>query len=261
MKKKHDAFSRYIAISVVFHLIVLVFLTVRILFFPDKSLDYQKSVRIDVVALPDKIQAKPAPEAQAPKPQPVAKKEEPKPKPKAKPQPKPKKAEPKKLVEKKKPQKKEAPQPKKEEEVVEKAQEEQDSAIARLKAMQKLKEKQAEEEKQKQDFKGNAISKGNALTGLEKLQHESYLSTLDSHIRNYWNLPEFLAVGNLKASVLLMISKDGTIRSKSFITASGNNQFDQHVMGTLEKANPLPAPPKDLVDFFATKGVEIRFPE
>ena len=260
MKKQHDSFSKYITISIVFHLIVLVFLTVRVLFFPDQSLDYQKSVRIDVVALPDKIQAKPAPEAQVQKPEPVAKKEEAKPKKTPKPKPE-KKSEPKKVVvEKPKAKKKEAPKPKKEE-VVENSKEEQDSAIARLKAMQKLRAKQAEEETQKQDFKGNAVSKGNALTGLEKLQHESYLSTLDSHIRNHWNLPEFLAVGNLKASVLLLISKDGTIRSKSFIVKSGNSQFDQHVLGTLEKANPLPAPPKDLVDFFANKGVEIRFPE
>ncbi|MCB0379060.1 MAG: TonB C-terminal domain-containing protein, partial [Bdellovibrionales bacterium] len=143
-----------------------------------------------------------------------------------------------------------------------KVKEEQDSALARLRAMQKLKEKkEAEEETQKVEFKGNALSQGNSLTGLEKLKHESYLGDLDAHIKNFWNLPEWLASDNLSARVLLLIRKDGVIIKKSFVLKSGNTLFDQHVLGTLDKASPLPAPPDDLVNFFETKGVEVRFPE
>ena len=48
---------------------------------------------------------------------------------------------------------------------------------------------------------------------------------------------------------------------KRFLSASGNGNFDEHVMGTINKAAPFPPPPNDLIDFFASKGLEIRFPE
>ncbi|MEM7647063.1 MAG: TonB C-terminal domain-containing protein [Pseudomonadota bacterium] len=251
MSSEKDSFSRFVAISVAFHVAVLVLLTVKVLFFPSQAPEHKSAVRIDVVALPEKQVEKPkiakkAPMVETPKPMPmpmpkpmVAKAPKPMPKPKPKPKPKKKTVH----LEKKKKETKE----------------EQNSAIARLKALQKLKDN--ESKPIPKEKKGNSISKGNALTGLEKLHHESYLDDLDQHIRSYWNLPEWLANGNFKAKVLLKINRNGGIQEKLFVLKSGNELFDSQVVSTLEKANPFPAPPSNLVDFFATKGVEIRFPE
>lgn len=244
MNNPKDSFSKFIYLSFAFHGVILAFLTVKILFFPSQDLEYKQSVRVDVVALPEK-------QMETPK---VTTPQQPKIK-----QPKKekkKKTPPQKVA----PKKKTKPKAKKISLNKKKVKDEQDSAIARLKALQKLKKKQ-EETPTQEDFKGNAISKGNALTGLEKLHHDSYLDSLDGHIRNHWNLPEWLADGNLSARVLLLINKNGGIKGKSFIAKSGNDLFDEHVFTTIDKASPLPPPPANLVDFYATKGVEIRFPE
>ncbi len=239
-----------------FHGVIFIVLTVKVLFFPSEPPIYKQAVRVDVVALPEKNVTPPKPIAKKAEPKAITKKEQNKPKPKKE---KPKTPKPKVKPKPKAPNKPKVTEKKKEKPKEKNVEEEQNSALARLKAMQKLKEKQ--EVAQKQEFKGNEISKGNSLEGIQKLHHESYLDELDSHIRNYWNLPEWLANGNLKARVLLLIDKNGAIKDKSFISKSGNDLFDQHVFNTLDKASPLPAPPENLTDFYSTRGVEIRFPE
>jgi TonB family protein len=253
MTKKKDSFYNFIYLSILFHLAIFVFLTVKIMLFPSDIPDYQQSVRIDVVALPEKMKdIEKAPKATAPPPakEEIEKKVEKKP---------PVKAEVKKPeVKKEKIFSEKKIKKKTEEEKKEVVEDEQDSAIARLKALQKLKDKS---HTQTEEYKGNALSKGNSLTGLEKLHHDSYLDDLETHIRKYWNLPEWLADGNLKASVLLLIDKSGGIISKKLVVKSGNSLFDEHVMSTIEKASPLPPPPAELVNYYMTKGIGIRFPE
>jgi len=252
MSQKKDRFFNFIILSIAFHLAVLIFLTVRVLFFPSEIQIHQQAVRIDVVALPDKNPTPPAPQAPSQEKKVVKTPEKPQPKKEVV------KAKPKKPVIAKPVEKKKAPEVKKEN-----VKDEQESALDRLKALQKMKdlEKQKEQAQKTQEFKGNAISTGSSLSGLEKLHHDSYLDQLEGHIRSHWNLPEWLASGNFNAKVLLMINKAGAIEKKLFVTKSGNELFDQHVMATLDKASPLPSPPSDLVDYYANKGVEIRFPE
>ncbi len=255
MKKPQDSYFNFVLISLGFHGAILALLTIKILFFPSEAPEYKQAVRVDVVALPEKNTEPPKPHPKPPEP--VKEKQKPKPKPKPPkpkpklPKPKPKKPKPKPIVKKPKPKK------------PNKVKDDQDSAIARLKALQKIKEQEKTKDDpiQKIEYKGNQLSKGNSLTGMAKLHHQDYLDKLDAHIRSYWNLPEWLASGNLRASILLQINKDGAIKGKQFVSKSGNDLFDQHVVSTLEKASPLPTPPAALIDFYATKGVEIRFPE
>lgn len=254
MKKPQDSFAAFIISSLLLHGIVLTLLTVKILFFPASVDEHKQAVRIDVVALPEKQTELPKPPTSKPE---VAKEEPPKPEvkpdpPKPKPKPKPKipKPKPKPML----------PKPKKPD--PEKVKDEQESALDRLKALQKLKDQKKDQNPIKKiEYKGNQISKGNSLTGIEKLHHDNYLDSLDGHIRNYWNLPEWLANGNLKASIILFIDKNGGVINKVFVLKSGNDLFDQQVIGTIDKANPLPAPPANLVDYYTTKGIELRFPE
>lgn len=247
MKNKENSLSHYIYISLAFHICIVVMLTVRVLFFPSEAPTHLQAVRIDVVALPDKVmEPSTAPKVEAPKPVKEGKQAKiEKPAEKAEPKVEEK---PKAIALEKKPTKKK-----------ERVEDEQNSAIARLKALKKLKDKQAEAPKE-EEFKGNQVSKGNSLSGLEQLHHDNYMAELDKHIRSFWNLPEWLANGNFNARVLLLINKSGGVNRKSFILKSGNDLFDEHVFSTIEKASPLPAPPANF-DRYATQGVEIRFPE
>lgn len=250
MKKDPDDFSKNIAISIAFHVIIFLFLTVKVLFFPSESENLQSSVRIDVVALPDKVMPKPAAPPAEPEPAPI-KKEEPK-----------KEAPKKKIVKKEKPKKKkvslEKKKKKKKKTKEKEVKKEQDSAIARLKALKNLREKN--KKSKKPDFKGNQVIKGNSLSGLEKLHDESYKSDLETHIKSHWVLPEWLREGNYQAVVVILISKTGDITKKTFLTASGNKLFDEQVLSTLEKASPLPKPPSNLIDLYSNKGIRVSFP-
>ncbi len=248
MSKPKDSFRYFIYLSVGFHAVVFLFLTVKVLFFPDQAPEHRQSVRIDVVALPEKVTEPPKPPAATPKPAPKLEKAKPK---EVKKKPVAKKAKPKKPKAKLK-----APAENKKKRV----KDDQSSAIARLKALQKLKSKNTNKTKEI-EYKGNAISKGNSLQGLEKLHHNSYLDEVETQVRTHWNLPEWLANGNLKARVLLLVRKNGVISEKSFVVKSGNDLFDQYVIDTLEKSSPLPPPPSNLVDFYSTTGFEIGFPE
>ncbi len=231
----NDNFSNFIFLSFMLHLGVFTVFTVKILVFPSEIPNYQQSVRIDIIALPEKENFS-----------------------ERKIRPKTKKKIEKQI--KKQVEKQSKLKSLKLQKPVKKQQlkEEQSSAIARLKALKNL---EARKKTKKQEYKGNAISQGASLSGLEKLHHESYLNQLDRHIRHHWSLPEWLTSANLSARVLIRIDKKGGILSKNLILKSGNEFFDQNVFKTLEKANPLPPPPANLADFYFTRGVEFRFPE
>ena len=235
MTIQSDRFSKFVFLSFGLHLGSFALFTLKVLVFPEEIPSYKQSIRVDIVALPEK---RIFPE---------------------------KKTEPGEKVQVKK-QIKKSPEmkplkPKKEKSRLKERRhlkEEQNSAVARLKALKHLGNRK---KTKKQEYKGNIVNKGFSLKGLEKLHHKSYLDQLDSHIRSYWNLPEWLSSANLNARVLIRIDKDGNIFSRNLILGSGNEFFDQSVFKALEKASPLPPPPENLADFYFTKGVEFRFPE
>jgi outer membrane biosynthesis protein TonB len=262
MKQNKDPFLNFILLSIGFHGVILLALTVKLVFFPGKAPEYKQAVRVDIVALPEKQvnPVRPAPaKTEVKKPQPEKPKPKPK-KPKPKPKPKPKKPKP------KPPKAKAKVKPKATVKKIEnkKVQDEQDAALERLKALQKMKEKESEQQTedpiQKIEYKGNQLSKGNSLTGMESLKHNTYIDKLKPHIKAHWSLPEWLANANLEALVLIKINRAGGIINKVFLEKSGNENFDEYVMGTLEKALPLPPPPSGLVDYYQSQGVKVSFP-
>ena len=228
MTIQNDKFSNFIFLSSVLHLSVFILFTVKILIFPDKIPSYRQSIRVDIVALPEKET------------------------------PSVKKIESIKKVQIKK-------QSKKSEKIKslklkknrisskeeKNLKEEQKSAIARLKALKHLENRRKTKELK---YKGNIVSKGFSLKGLEELHHKSYLERLDHHIRKYWNLPEWLDSANLNTHVLIRIDRNGNILSKNLVLGSGNEFFDQNVFKTLEKASPLSSSTGEVGWFLFYKG-------
>lgn len=146
-------------------------------------------------------------------------------------------------------------------------------------ALDKLKKTSALE-KIKQDLKNSSIAKikshekrantvtkprviaaGSALSGLDKLQANTYLQEIDQYVKNFWSLPQWLINKPLKAQALVKFNMEGQILSSIIISSSGNSSYDQYCLKAIENAAPFPKVPEKLTEKFSIDGVVIGFPE
>lgn len=233
-----DQFSKGLTYSLAAHVFIILFFTMKTVFFPKADLSYQPAVRVDIVDLPDKIETSPAP-TPTPAPEPI--------------KPEPQFAEP-----------EIRPEPK----VDTKAK--QKEALNKLKAMEALEKIKNESKKAKKEdkkktaeikYKGNVLSPGTELTGLNKLQHEEYIGALDRHIKQHWTLPEWLAKKNYSAQVLIKIDDKGHLMSKQLVKSSGNPSYDESVQQTIDQSSPFPPPPEKFTSIVSVQGILIGFPE
>lgn len=109
--------------------------------------------------------------------------------------------------------------------------------------------------------KPRIIAAGSALTGLDKLQANSYLQEIDKSIKEYWTLPQWLMNKPLKAQALVKFNLQGQIISSVIISSSGNSSYDQYCLQAISKAAPFPSVPDKLSEKFSVDGVVIGFPE
>ncbi|WP_415061224.1 energy transducer TonB [Bdellovibrio sp.] len=270
--QQDEQLSRGLGVSFALHALIVSIFTLKTVFFSSEPIDFSQAVRVDIVGLPDKVEPKTLPppskeEAKAALPD----KETSAVKPVEKPVEK--------VVEKKVEPKVEPVKehPKKEDDGVnlEKVKSKQQSALEKLKAMaalEKIKEDVAEEKRKsppgagKSDtgaskIKGNVLSPGTSLTGLTKLQHESYASDLDRHIKQNWALPEWLAKRDFKAQARVFIDSRGNILGRKIIKSSGNTSYDEEVLATIDRSAPFPAPPEKFLAVVSVDGILIGFPE
>ncbi len=221
--------------SIAFHVAIVLIFTVKTVFFPADISEYQATIRVDLVGLPEKRQPE----------QPVINEKQ--------------AAAPEKSVSKptntatnKKESKKELAK-------------EQNSALNKLKTMsaiEKLKNQQEEQKKASQtQIKGNVLAPGTALKGLNKLQFDEYIGSIDSHVKNNWALPEWMLQQELRAEVMVRIDAQGNLIERRFLKKSGNADFDQRVWSAIEKSSPFPAPPEKFVDLVGVQGITFAFPE
>jgi len=259
-----ESLPRGLGISLALHVVIISFFAVKAAFFDPEPIDFSQAVRVDIVGLPDKI-ANPPPKAETnenakpalPEKQVAEEKTEPvKPKP-AKPEAKaPKVAKPEGIN-------------------LEKTKSQQQSAIEKLKAMaalEKIKD-DVNHEKSKPvpgtgkdkngatKVKGNVLSPGSALTGLTKLQHDSYAADLDKHIKQNWSLPEWLANRDFKAQARVFCDAHGNILGRKIVKSSGNQSYDDEVLATIDRSAPFPPPPEKFEAIVSTDGILIGFPE
>lgn len=248
---KDNSDLKYFLISLSLHLSLFLVMAVKIVLFPTERLEHIRAVRVDFVALPDKDpqigppgEEKPAPEKPA---EPVKE---------AKPEPKP----PVKVAEK--------PVEKSSEKAVEKPKKSdlkdlQSAALQRLSALSRIKKSKAADASKPEGVvvKGNRVSEGNSLTGVEKIEYNRYLSDLDLHIKKNWHLPEWLTDKNLTAAIFLRFDENGQILEKKLLRSSGNKDFDNEALQAVVSSVPFPVPPENLISYFKSQGIELRFPE
>lgn len=251
-----ERISRGLGISLAVHGILLSFFVIKTAFFTPEAIDFSQAVRVDIVGLPDKMKPEDlTPAREAAKPAlPEKRAQEVAPKPLEKNLPKP--------VTQKDP------------EAVNIDKAKQQKALEKLKALAALEKiKQDVEEEKKappatgksetsgQVIKGNQISPGTALSGLSKLQHETYIADLDRHIKQHWALPEWLSKRDLKAQVRVYINGQGLVIARKIVKSSGNPNYDDEVLATIDRSVPFPQPPDRFLALVETDGILIGFPE
>ncbi len=253
-----DNLSTGLKVSIGLHIALVAVFSIRATFFEPQQINYAAAVRVDIVALPDKITAQ-----QLPPKQEKTSKSEPKTIPKSPPKEMP--AEKPLKVVRKDP----------EEIKLNKEKVKQKEALEKLKTMAAIEEikKEAEKEQSKKmagigdtkpplsKIKGNVISPGTALTGLSRLQHDSYLASLDQQIKQNWVLPEWLAKKSLRAQARLKIDEKGRVLSREITLSSGNSSYDELALETIDKSAPFAPPPEKFVSLVAVSGLLIGFPE
>lgn len=242
-----EPFKKYLLCSFLVHGLVVFFIFIQNVYFPSKPTRYLPSVRVDLVALPNKVYKK------------VITKNLPKPKKQksvqVKSQPK------KKLPQKKKPKIKAKAKPKVKSKTIRQMQK---KAIEQLKAqvaLEKTKKEPPQKTNWKQEFKGNIIAAGTHLTGLAQIQHEDYQKELDFHVKQYWELPKWLDQDDLRATALVKINQQGFVVEKKILHSSGNFQYDKIVLETIDRASPFPKPAKKFFNIVRIDGIILGFPE
>jgi colicin import membrane protein len=223
-RQKTPLQSTMIFKSALLHLGIFCAFTFKTVFFPSEPIIYQAAIRVDLVGLPEKKIQKVAP---AKKPSP-------------------------KKVSLQKPEKKNIKQIKKS----------QKQALDRIKALMAIEDSlKKQEERPAAQIKGNRISPGTALAGLDKMEYLDYIGELDSHVKQHWTLPEWLADGDFSARAHVKIDEFGYVVHKKIIRSSNNPTYDSLVMKAIDDASPFPKPPDQYADLVKVDGIVFGFPE
>jgi colicin import membrane protein len=249
--------GKYVKTSLVIHAALFLFFTVKATFFADAPIQLENAIRVDIVGMPDRVAEVPKlPEPAAPpKPVEMPKKEVP-------PPPTP--------VVKTEPVKQPPPKAKEPDAInLDKTKSKQKQALEKLKQMQALEniQKDLENENKKKaaqaakevKYKGNVLNAGTELTGISKLQAENYTNEVYKHMKNYWEIPQYIKNNGLSAMVLVRFDESGNILSKSIVKSSGNQAFDEIVLTAIQNSSPVPPPPGKFAKIASVEGFLFRF--
>lgn len=222
-------FKKTLLASVVFHISIALVFTVKAVFFPTEIPEYVPTMKVDIVGLPEKRtpEEKISPLSE-PKTEPTSTKKDP------------------------------PLQKNKTKDILDNFKREQKNKDILEKFKKRISDSQKPATK---TIAGNQVSPGTSLRGLDKIDFDNYVGSVDSHVKAYWVLPEWMLSQNLTAVVNIKIDRNGQIIEKIFVKKSGNKSFDDYVEAALEKANPLPPPPDRLSDLVALRGITFGFPE
>jgi TonB family protein len=245
-----DAFQKFLWASLIAHSLFFIGASFKTMVFSSDEIKLQNAIRVDVVALPDKL-----PTTESP-----AKPEKP---------PSVDTAPPKAETAKPEPKKPDAVALKKDTKDLKKAQEE---------AMKRLKQQQAQKEalerlkgaksdtpeppKKKNLYAGNQINQGDSVMGLERIAFDEYLSALRDRVNSNFTIPNWLANNpTLKASVEVTIDDDGKIIKIGLVKSSGNPTFDGASTAAVQASAPFPPVPERLTRAWSSFTIQFNFPD
>lgn len=256
--EQNKKFNQGIIVSFTVHAVLASMLILQVVFFSQPTINISQSIRVDMVALPDKLKPN-----QMPAKIEQILKEKPAEAIPAEPPHEAEKAPAKPLLPKK--------EIKTDNEAInlKKSKVKQKQALEKLKAqsaIEKMRQEAKEEDRPKKQantapVKGRVISAGTNLSGLDQLQNDNYLEILDAHIKQYWALPQWLKNKPLKARVLVKFDVKGKIISSQVVQSSGQSAYDDYCIQAIEQAAPFPKFAEKFSEKYSKDGVVFGFPE
>lgn len=127
--------------------------------------------------------------------------------------------------------------------------------LSRLKSLSKI------QENLKTTIKGNQISPGSSLSGEAREAAETdYRDLILNRLQEHWTLPTWIERQELSARVQLWINSEGYVSKFHFEKISGNSQFDSAVKKAIEESQPFPIPPNQLARDLLSNGILFGFP-
>lgn len=222
--------------SLILHVAIFLIFSVKAAFFTDEPIVINNAVRVDLVALPDKMKTD---EPEAVKAEPEKVKIE---KPVAKPQ-----------------------EPKFD---LEKIRREQKEAVDKLRNQKKKKVEPTEEPETKAPpapppslYKGNVLSPGSEVVGVAKLEYDKYFDLARAKIKLHFVLPQWLKDTGLRTHVHVKIDERGYVIDRTLVKSSNNEIYDKLVLKAVTDASPLPPPPEKLKDILKFDGIILAYPD
>ena len=225
--KSKSSFSQFVLLSTGLHMGLILVVLGKINFFPREDVLLTNSIKVTMVALPDKEPPK----------KPISKANSPKKKKKV-------------SLNKKKSKKKK---------IKSKNKNEQKNAFEKLKqksAFESLKKKATPPK----EFKGNIINEGHSLEGLSQARFHEYYQLFKDHLYNNWTVPKWLEGQDYKAEAVVKIDRQGSLVVKSLTKSSGNTVFDESILTAIDKSVPFPSPPDSIKSVISRQTFKLGFP-
>lgn len=127
------------------------------------------------------------------------------------------------------------------------------NAIERIRALEHIEDTV----KKTRPIRGNIVAQGNSISEADQMQAASeFAHVIQQRLKAHWNLPIWLANKKLSAKAEIFLDSHGMVMSVVLMRRSGDDQFDDYVLKTIEKAQPFGTPP---ISFVGT-GIELGFP-
>ncbi len=82
--------------------------------------------------------------------------------------------------------------------------------------------------------------------GAEMTVEDAYWAEVRQRIWQEWVVPEFLIKEGLEAVISIRVKRDGTVEILEVESSSGEPLFDRAAIRALQKASPLPPPPRQM---------------
>jgi colicin import membrane protein len=254
-----DHFKKMIGLSLIFHVTFILIMSLKALFFPSESLDLDSSVRVDLVALPDKVVSLPPTEAKPlPVPAPVSP-PPPVPPPQAVTSPAKVLPKPEAIVLK--------PKISPKDEVLKKIEKFKEQE-KRKKVIEEIENQvRADEQKERAQklellksavIKGNKLNSGTSLKGLNRAAFADYSAVIRNQVHEHWNMPQWLRGASLHTVVHIFIDHRGILIKREVDKSSGDSTFDSYALKAIDESQPFPPPPEKFVDLVQLDGLYLN---
>ena len=112
--------------------------------------------------------------------------------------------------------------------------------------------------------KGNIVKSGAALAGSGSQEEldalESYSAGLPEVVRAHWQLPSYLLESELRCRVRIFLKKDGSLLRKTIFESSGDEEYDRRALKAIDAVGIFPPVPETIIGRVAQGDIVLAFP-